>query len=46
MQDLISKYNSLFAKDKYDVGTVKGYDAQIDLLIDKYCRKRCSIEIE
>lgn len=47
IKDLISKYNLLFAKDKYDVGTVKGYEAHIDLLIDKYCRKkpyRCRIE--
>lgn len=44
---LICKYNSSFAKDKYDIGTVKGYEAHIDLLIDKYCSKRpyrCSIE--
>lgn len=44
---LICKYNSVFAKDKYDIGTVKGYEAHIDLLIDKYCSKRpyrCSIE--
>lgn len=44
---LICKYNSVFAKDKYDIGTVKGYEAHIDLLVDKYCSKRpyrCSIE--
>lgn len=44
---LISKYNSIFAKDKYDIGTVKDYEAHIDLIIDKYCSKRpykCTIE--
>lgn len=47
IDQLICKYNSIFAKDKYDIGTVKGYEAHIDLLIDKYCSKRpyrCSIE--
>lgn len=47
IQKLISTYNSLFAKDKFDIGTVQGYEAHIDLLIDKYCSKRpyrCSIE--
>ncbi|ESO02812.1 hypothetical protein HELRODRAFT_174235 [Helobdella robusta] len=37
---IISKYKTLFAKDKYDIGTVKGYDAHIDLQVDKYCSKR------
>lgn len=44
---LIQKYKSVFAKDKYDVGRVKGYEARIDLLVDKYCSKRpyrCTIE--
>lgn len=44
---LISKYNSVFAKHKYDIGTVNGYEARIDLLVDKYCSKRpyrCTIE--
>ena len=44
---LIEKYKSLFAKDKYDVGTVKNYEATIDLIIEKYCSKRpyrCTIE--
>lgn len=40
IEDLICKYKSLFAKDKYDIGTVKGYEAHIDLLVDKYCSKR------
>lgn len=37
---LIQQYKSVFAKDKYDVGTVRGYEARIDLLMDKYCCKR------
>lgn len=44
---LIQQYKSVFAKDKYDVGTVKGYEARIDLLVDKYCSKRpyrCTLE--
>jgi hypothetical protein len=47
IEELIYKYRSLFAKDKYDIGIVKGYEARIDLLIDKYCSKRpyrCTIE--
>lgn len=43
---LIDTYKSIFAKDKYDIGTVKDYEARIDLLMDKYCCKRpyrCSI---
>lgn len=34
IDELINKYKSLFAKDKYDVGSVKGYEAHIDLLVD------------
>ncbi|KAK7871567.1 hypothetical protein R5R35_010364 [Gryllus longicercus] len=44
---LIEKYKSVFAKDKYDIGTVKNYEAHIDLIVDKYCYKRpyrCTIE--
>ncbi|CAK1578777.1 unnamed protein product [Parnassius mnemosyne] len=44
---LIDKYKSSFAKDKYDIGTVRDYEAHIDLLTDKYCSKRpyrCSME--
>lgn len=37
---LIEKYNPVFAKDKYDVGTVRDYEAHIDLMVDKYCYKR------
>lgn len=37
---LIEKYKAVFAKDKYDVGTVQDYEAHIDLMVDKYCYKR------
>lgn len=37
---LIEKYKPVFAKDKYDVGTVRGYEAHIDLTVDQYCYKR------
>ena len=45
--NLIGKYRNIFAKDKYDIGTVKDYEARIDLIIDRYCSKRpyrCTIE--
>jgi len=44
---LIEKYRAIFAKDKYDVGIVKNYEARIDLLVDKHCSKRpyrCTIQ--
>lgn len=47
ISELIEKYKSVFAKDKYDVGTVRDYEAHIDLMVDKYCYKRpyrCSAE--
>lgn len=37
---LLEKYKSIFAKDKFDIGTVNEYEARIDLLVDKYCCKR------
>lgn len=40
IDNLIEKYKSVFAKDKYDVGTVRDYEAHIDLMVDKYCYKR------
>lgn len=40
IEQLIKKYKSIFAKDKYDIGAVKDYEARIDLTIDKYCAKR------
>lgn len=33
---LIERYKAIFAKDKYDIGTVKNYEAHIDLLVEKY----------
>ncbi|KMQ84697.1 hypothetical protein RF55_17295 [Lasius niger] len=36
----IEKYGATFAKDKYDIGTVRNYEAHIDLLIEKYPSKR------
>lgn len=47
IEKLVEKYNTAFAKNKYDIGTVTDYEARIDLLVDKYCSKRpyrCSIE--
>ncbi|XP_044759165.1 uncharacterized protein LOC123316918 [Coccinella septempunctata] len=47
IDELIQQNLSVFAKDKYDVGTVSGYEAHIDLLEEKYCSKRpyrCTIE--
>lgn len=47
IEKIIEKYRVAFAKDKYDIGTVKDYEARIDLIIDKCCSKRpyrCSIE--
>ena len=44
---IIEDYKTVFAKDKYDIETVKYYEAHIDLLVDKYCSKRpyrCTIE--
>lgn len=47
INQLIDKYTSVFAKNKYDIGTVNGYEARIDLLVDKYCSMRpyrCTVE--
>jgi len=47
IDEIIQKYKSIFAKDKYDIGTVKDYETRIDLCVDKYCSKRpyrCNIE--
>lgn len=47
IDELINKYKHTFAKDKYDIGTIKEYEARIDLTIDKYCSKRpyrCTIQ--
>jgi len=45
--NLVNKYKQIFAKDKFDIGTVQEYEARIDLTIDKYCSKRpykCTME--
>lgn len=47
IEELIDKYKSVFAKDKYDIGRVKDYEAHIDLMVDRYCYKRpyrCTME--
>ena len=44
--DVIKKHESVFAKDKFDVGTVRNHEAQIRLTEFKYVSKkpyRCSI---
>lgn len=44
---LLDEYNTIFAKDKYDVGKVKNYEAFINLQVEQYCNKRpyrCSIK--
>lgn len=38
--DLVEKYSSTFAKDQYDMGAVKGYEAHIKLLENKYVAKK------
>lgn len=40
IEQLIEKYENVFARDKYDIGIVKNYEARIDLILDKYCSKR------
>ncbi|KAK9887597.1 hypothetical protein WA026_023480 [Henosepilachna vigintioctopunctata] len=47
ISELLNDYKHIFAKDKYDVGRVKNYEAFIDLQVDKYCSKRpyrCSLD--
>jgi len=47
INEIIQKYKSIFAKNKYDIGIVKDYEAHIDVCVDKYCSKRpyrCNIE--
>ena len=38
VDNLIEEYKEIFAKDKYDAGTVKNYEAHIDLLVEKYTK--------
>lgn len=47
IEKIIKEYKTIFAKDKYDIGSVKDYEAHIDLLVNRYCSKRpyrCTIE--
>lgn len=44
---LINENATIFAKDKYDIGTVSDFEAHIDLSVERYCSKRpyrCSVE--
>ena len=46
INQMIYDYNDTFAKDKFDIGTVRNVEAQIKLLGDRYTAKkpyRCSI---
>ncbi|GBP76824.1 hypothetical protein EVAR_49112_1 [Eumeta japonica] len=46
-EDLYNDIEKLEQLDKYDIGTVRDYEADIELMIDKYCCKRpyrCSPE--
>lgn len=40
MNELIEKYKTVFAGDKYDICWVRKYVARVNLSIDKYCSKR------
>lgn len=40
IEKIIDKYSTVFARNKYDIGTVKDYEARIDLLVDRFCSKR------
>jgi len=40
IEELIDNNKSVFAKDKYDVGTVNEYETRIDLIVEKYSSKR------
>lgn len=47
IEQCIEVNKTIFAKDKYDVRTLKDYEARIDLLVDKFCSKRpyrCTIK--
>ena len=45
--DIVDQYGSLFAKDKYDIGNVRGHEAQIKLIEHTFVSRkpyRCSFE--
>lgn len=47
IEKIIKEYKTIFAKDKYDIGSVRNYEAHIDLLVNRYCSKRpyrCTME--
>jgi len=46
IEELIDNNKSVFAKDKYDVGTVNEYEARIDLIVEKYSKRpyRCNMD--
>lgn len=47
IEKFIEKYKTVFAKDRYDIGAVRNYEAHIDLLVERYPSKRpyrCTIE--
>lgn len=47
IKNFIYKYGAVFAKDAFDVGSVKGYETHIKLFEDRYVSKkpyRCSFE--
>lgn len=53
LEDIITKYDNVFAKEKFDTGTILGFEAQIKLTENKYIARKpykCSysdkIEIE
>ncbi len=37
IEELVEKYKTVFAKDQFDICTVKNYEARIDLIVGKYC---------
>lgn len=43
MYNLIDRYGSVFAKNKYDTGQVKDYEAHNKLLENKYSKKTLSV---
>lgn len=45
IEKILNEYSSVFAKDRYDIGEVRNYEAQIKLIEDRYIAQkpyRCS----
>lgn len=40
IHDFVDKYSAVFAKNQFDVGTVNGYEAHINLMEDRYISKK------